>query len=173
MTAPSDFGSHHTEASNLTNCRPWMSPISPINPAAAPPGCIESKIWCRARLRLGSHLPLFSQFTPVDFDFDCNFLWHQSTFFISSQALRGAPYSPAQSNLESRETAPNRSCARIVSTQAPTLGHRILLSVLKPSRFNSSHIVVSRPSHLQCTRRLRLPGASSRVHFVRYTWSRI
>lgn len=43
MTASPDFGSHHTEALNSTNCGWWISPIKPAAPLGNPKsglGCV-------------------------------------------------------------------------------------------------------------------------------------
>jgi hypothetical protein len=126
-----------------------------------------------ARARLDSPFLLLSQSTLVDFDFDRTFLFHQSAFFASPQALCSARYSSAKSRLELRETPRIDLHARIVITQPQALGRRIFLNCTNHRDSSLFHNIISRPSHLPWTRRLRLSGARSRVHFARYIWSRI
>lgn len=74
-------------------CRPvafkaarfWNRPLRSFHTRGCAPGQVKSKIWSQPRqARTFLHL---SQFTPLDLDFCCDFLWHQSTFYMSSHAL--------------------------------------------------------------------------------------
>jgi hypothetical protein len=77
---------------DVTNRPGGCAPLGMLNP--------------KSGLARGSTRPflLLSQSTLVDFDFDRTFLFHQSAFFASPQALCSARYSSAQSRLELRET---------------------------------------------------------------------
>jgi len=158
---PTSFRSDQLRTMDVANRPGGCAPLGRLNPKSG-----------LARARLDSPLPP-SQSTLVDFDFDRTFLFHQSAFFASPQALYSARYSSAQSRLELRETPRIDLHARIVITQPQTLGRRISLKCRNHRDSSLLPIIISRPSHLQWIRRLRLSGARSRVHFARYIWSRI
>jgi hypothetical protein len=74
VTAPQDFGSHHSEALDLTNCRPWMSPINQqlrplvqLNPESGL-GCVRlapSSFFLNSRLSILTSIATFSGINPL------------------------------------------------------------------------------------------------------------